>query len=170
MVEETAEKHGSRENNLDVKETATLDVGGDQLELPVVVGSEGERAVDIGRLRSQSGYVTLDPAYVNTASAESAITFIDGEKGILRYRGYPIEELAQYSTFVETSYLLIHGEIPNEEDLTEFRYKLRHHSMILVSPSKRPQPRSSAWTLCGSWPSCWSWAAEWNLCRVPFPV
>ncbi|MEE8141808.1 MAG: citrate synthase [Planctomycetota bacterium] len=113
-----------------MKETATLDVGGDQLELPVVVGSEGERAVDIGRLRSQSGYVTLDPAYVNTASAESAITFIDGEKGILRYRGYPIEELAQHSTFVETSYLLIHGEIPSEEQLTKFRFKLRHHSMI----------------------------------------
>ena len=107
MVEETAEKHGSREDNQDVNETATLDLGGDQLQLPVVVGSEGERAVDIGQLRSQTGYVTLDPAYVNTASTKSAITFIDGEKGILRYRGYPIEELAQHSTFVETCYLLI---------------------------------------------------------------
>ena len=92
-----------------MSDSARLDLGDQQVDLPIVVGSEGERAIDVTKLRSQTGYVTLDPAYVNTASTTSSITFIDGEKGILRYRGYPIEELAERSTFVETSYLLIYG-------------------------------------------------------------
>ena len=111
-------------------ETATLEVGTDTIQLPVIVGSEGEKAIDIRKLRQTTGYVTLDPAYVNTASTESAITFIDGEKGILRYRGYRIEDLAEHATFVEVSYLLIHGELPNAGQLQEFRSSLARHSMI----------------------------------------
>src|SRR6516165_7241177 len=78
------------------------------MELPVVVGTEDERGIDIGKLRAQTGYVTLDPAYMNTASTRSAVTFLDGEKGILRYRGIPIEELGEKSSFIETAYLLIY--------------------------------------------------------------
>ena len=82
------------------------------MELPVVIGTENERAIDIGKLRAQTGLVTLDPAFMNTASTKSAITFLDGEKGVLRYRGIPIDELAEKSTFVEVSYLLIYGHLP----------------------------------------------------------
>ena len=88
-------------------------IDGKPLELPTVVGSEGEVGIDISTLRDKTGCITLDPGYGNTGSCESAITFIDGEKGILRYRGYDIEELAEKSTFIETAYLLIYGELPN---------------------------------------------------------
>ncbi len=111
-------------------ETAVLDLGNGPIRLPIITGTESERAVDVRNLRSQTGFVTLDPAYVNTASTESSITFIDGEKGILRYRGYPIEELAENSTFVETAYLLIHGELPTAQQLQDFRHTLSRHSMI----------------------------------------
>ena len=100
------------------------------VELPVVVGTEDERGIDIGKLRAQTGYVTLDPAYMNTASTRSAITFLDGEKGILRYRGIPIEELAEKSTFVEVSYLLIYGHLPTKAELAAFSEQLTRHSMI----------------------------------------
>ena len=86
-------------------------------ELPVVVGSEGEKAIDISTLRDLSGYITLDTGFKNTGSTQSAITFLDGENGILRYRGYPIEQLAEKSNFLEVSYLLIYGELPNKEQL-----------------------------------------------------
>src|SRR5581483_6330785 len=89
-----------------------------------------ERAVDVSNLRAETGFVTLDPAYVNTASTTSAITFLDGERGILRYRGIPIEELAEKSTFVETSYLLIYGHLPSHEELVRFRTLLTRHSLI----------------------------------------
>ena len=94
---------------------ATLSFDGKTLELPIVVGSEGEMAVDIEKLRAKTGLITLDPGYGNTGSCRSAITFIDGEKGILRYRGYPIEELAEKSTFLEVAWLLIHGELPTRD-------------------------------------------------------
>jgi citrate synthase len=100
------------------------------LELPVVVGTEDEKGIDIGKLRAQTGYVTLDPAYMNTASTKSAITFLDGEKGILRYRGIPIEELAEKSTFVEVSYLLIYGKLPSKTELAAFSEQLTRHSML----------------------------------------
>src|SRR6188472_1374384 len=96
-----------------------MKIGDAVIELPVVVGTEDERGIDIGKLRAQAGYVTLDPAYMNTASTRSAITFLDGEKGILRYRGIPIEELAEKSTFVEVAYLLIYGELPTKQQLEE---------------------------------------------------
>ena len=95
-----------------------------------MVGTEQEYAVDIAALRNQTGYVTLDPAFVNTASTTSAITYLDGERGILRYRGIPIEELAERSTFVETSYLLIYGKLPNKQELSNFSRLLTRHSMI----------------------------------------
>src|SRR6516164_17725 len=96
-------------------EMARLEIDGKTYELPIVTGTEGERAIDIGKLRDQSGVITLDPGYKNTGSCKSAITFIDGEQGILRYRGYPIEELAEKSDFLEVAYLLIHGDLPTAE-------------------------------------------------------
>jgi len=113
-----------------VKEKAILQLGDQQFELPVYTGSEGEKAIDIRKLRKESGHITLDPGYVNTGMTRSSICFIDGEEGILRYRGYPIEELAENSNFVETSYLLIHGELPDPEQYEQFRQGLRRHSMI----------------------------------------
>jgi citrate synthase len=113
-----------------VSEKAEIRIGDKSLEVPVTVGSEGERALDVAQLRAKTGYVTLDPAFMNTASTKSAITFIDGDKGILRYRGIPIEELAEKSTFVETSYLLIYGHLPNKAELERFSTLLTRHSMI----------------------------------------
>ncbi len=99
-------------------------------EAPVIVGTENERAIDIASLRNKTGLVTLDPAFMNTASTKSAITFLDGEKGILRYRGIPIEQLAERSNFVETAYLLIYGELPTQPELDRFRRLLTRHSLI----------------------------------------
>ncbi|MBX3202968.1 MAG: citrate synthase [Labilithrix sp.] len=99
-------------------------------EAPVIVGTENERAIDIANLRNKTGLVTLDPAFMNTASTKSAITFLDGEKGVLRYRGIPIEQLAEKSNFVETAYLLIYGELPSHQELERFRRLLTRHSLI----------------------------------------
>src|SRR6185437_283888 len=103
---------------------------GRSFDLPVVVGTENEHAVDIRSLRDESGYVTLDSGYMNTGATTSAITYLDGEAGVLRYRGYPIEELAESSTFVETSYLLIHGKLPTKAELADFSKQLTYHSLI----------------------------------------
>ncbi|UCD59955.1 MAG: citrate synthase [Flavobacteriaceae bacterium] len=103
-----------------MSEKATLHVNGEKYEFPVVEGTENELAIDIKTLRTSSGIITLDPGYKNTGSCESAITFLNGEKGILRYRGYAIEELAEKSDFLEVAYLLIFGELPNEEQLVKF--------------------------------------------------
>src|ERR1041385_5369657 len=103
-----------------MSDQAKLDIGGKVYQLPIVIGSEDERAVDISKLRDQSGYITLDNGYSNTGSCLSAITFIDGEKGILRYRGIPIEELAERSTFIETAYLLIYGHLPKAAEARQF--------------------------------------------------
>ena len=111
-------------------ETAELKVGGKTLTLNVVEGSEQERGVDISQLRAQSGYITLDDGYGNTGSCQSAITFIDGEKGILRYRGYSIEELAMNSSFIETAHLIIWGELPTSAQLRQFSDLLTESSMI----------------------------------------
>ncbi|HET6284300.1 MAG TPA: citrate synthase [Polyangia bacterium] len=112
------------------QEKAELRVDNKVLSLPVIVGTENERGIDIGKLRGATGYVTLDPAYVNTASTTSSITFLDGEKGILRYRGIPIEELAEKSTFVEVAYLLIYGKLPDAKALGAFSQQLTRHSML----------------------------------------
>ncbi len=116
--------------NQDAK-TATLTLpDGRSTSLPIVVGTEDEHAVDIRSLRQETGYVTLDTGYMNTGATTSAITYLDGEQGILRYRGYPIEQLAEHSNFAEVSYLLIYGRLPNEVELTEFRRQLTRHSLI----------------------------------------
>ena len=109
---------------------ATLTIGDKTIELPVVVGTEGEVGVNVKSLRSETGAITVDDGYGNTGSCESQITFIDGEKGILRYRGYPIEQLAEHSSFVETVYLIIFGELPTATQLQEFRAMLRQHEYI----------------------------------------
>jgi citrate synthase len=101
-----------------------------KLECPIIVGTENERAIDIAQLRAKTGLVTIDPAFMNTASTKSAITYLDGEAGILRYRGVPIEELAEKSTFVETSFLLIYGHLPNADELNKFSTLLTRHSLI----------------------------------------
>jgi len=111
-------------------EVAKLQLGDKTLDIPVVVGTEDERALDISKLRTKTGHITLDEGYVNTGSTASAVTFLDGEKGILRYRGYPIEVLARECDFVETSYLLIYGELPSRAELEEFRQTLRRHTML----------------------------------------
>ena len=110
--------------------TASLEFNGSRCDLPMIVGTEGERAIDIAKLRSQTGLITLDEGFVNTGSTTSAITFLDGEKGILRYRGYPIEVLAERCDFVEVAYLLIEGELPSSVQLDAFRKSLSHHTMI----------------------------------------
>jgi citrate synthase len=110
--------------------TARLTLDGKDFEFPTVVGTEGEVGIEIATLRASSGAITLDPGFGNTGSCKSAITFIDGEKGILRYRGYPIEQLAENASFSEVSYLLIYGELPNRQQLTEWRRRLTYHSMI----------------------------------------
>ena len=109
---------------------ATLTYDGQSFELPTVVGTEAETAVDISQLRAKSGLITLDSGYANTGACTSSITFIDGEKGVLRYRGYPVEELAERSTFVETAYLLIFGELPTATQLADFRRLLGQHEFI----------------------------------------
>ena len=111
---------------------ASLRHGDADYELPVVRGTEGELGVDISKLRGQSGLITLDYGYMNTGSCESAITFIDGDAGILRYRGVPIEELVdrEHPSFLETSYLLIWGELPTKDQLDEFRFEIRRHTLL----------------------------------------
>jgi citrate synthase len=110
--------------------SAELKLDGKTLELPTIVGSENEKAIDVKQLRAQTGYITLDQGYMNTGSTTSAITFIDGDKGVLRYRGIPIEELAEKSTFTEVAYLLIYGKLPTTAELDNWRTMLTRHSMI----------------------------------------
>src|ERR1044071_5051694 len=99
---------------------AKLELNGKAFNVPVIEGTEGERAIDVSNLRNETGHITLDDGYANTGSCRSRITFIDGEKGILRYRGIPIEELAEKSTFVESAYLIIYGGLPNRAELKKF--------------------------------------------------
>jgi citrate synthase len=111
-------------------DNAKLHLSGNDYELPAFAGSEDETAVDISKLRAQSGAITYDPGYGNTGSCKSAITFINGEKGILRYRGYPIEQLAEHSSFSEVAYLLIYGELPDKTTLQTWREDLAQYSFI----------------------------------------
>ncbi len=113
-----------------MSDKAEIKVGTTTLEAPIVLGSENERAIDIQQLRAKTGLVTLDPAFMNTASTKSAITYLDGDKGLLRYRGVPIEQLAEQSTFVEVCYLLIYGNLPTEQQLLRFSTLLTRHSLI----------------------------------------
>ena len=109
---------------------AELTYDGKTYQLPVVEGSEGEKAIDISKLRGASGLITIDKGFKNTGATESAITFLDGEKGILRHRGYSIEELADKSSFIEVSYLLIYGELPTQEELSAFKNDITQHTLV----------------------------------------
>ena len=113
-----------------MSETASLTLGDKTYDFPVITGTENEKAIDISKLRDQSGYITLDTGFKNTGATTSAITFLDGEQGILKYRGYPIEELAEKSTFIEVAYLLIYGELPTETQIKEFRHHISQHTLI----------------------------------------
>ena len=101
-----------------------MEIDGNTHEFPVIEGSEGEKAIDISKLRSSTGYITLDNGFGNTGSCQSGITFLNGEEGILRYRGYPIEQLANKSSFQEVAYLLLNGELPSQDQLKSFRSKI----------------------------------------------
>jgi len=107
-----------------------LEHHGGQLPMPVHEAAEGASGIDVGKLLKETGYVTFDPGFVNTASTTSAITYIDGDAGVLRYRGYPIDQLAQRASFLETSYLLIYGELPSAEQLAKFSDKVRLHTLL----------------------------------------
>ncbi|KAF2333172.1 citrate synthase [Flavobacterium daemonense] len=109
---------------------ATLEVDGKKIELPVITGSENESAIDINKLRDLTGIITIDPGYKNSGSCTSEITFLDGELGILRYRGYSIEDLAEKASFLEVSYLLIFGELPTAEQLEQFENGIKKHSLV----------------------------------------
>lgn len=113
-----------------MSDKAEITVNGQSHELPLVEGTENEVAIDIAKLRAQSGLITIDPGFKNTGSTKSAITFLDGEKGILRYRGYSIEDLAEKSTFVEVSYLLIYGELPTQAELEDFQKQIKKHTLV----------------------------------------
>jgi citrate synthase len=116
--------------NKGAQESLEISYKGRSVRLPVIVGTEGETGIDIARLRSDTGLITMDPGYGNSGSCQSAITFIDGDKGILRYRGYPIEELAGKSSFLEVAWLLIYGELPTAAQLKGFNQKVTRHTML----------------------------------------
>lgn len=113
-----------------MSEIAKIELDGTIYELPVIVGSENEKAIDISKLRDLTGYITLDTGYKNTGATKSAITFLDGEEGVLRYRGYSIEELAEKASFIEVSYLLIYGELPTQTQLTNFETNIKKHTLV----------------------------------------
>ena len=115
---------------MEMTEKAKLHVGGNDIELPVIVGTEGEKAIEIGQFRKQTGYVVLDPSLMNTAVCQSSITFVDGEHGVLRYRGYPVEELVQKHSFTDVAYLLVHGDLPNPEIKRNFSHLLNINSLM----------------------------------------
>ena len=111
-------------------EKAELILKDQTIELPIITGSENEKGIDVTQLRTDTKYITFDPAYANTGSCISDITYINGEEGILRYRGYPIEQLAKNASFVEVIYLLLYGELPNQEELDSFNKEITYHSLI----------------------------------------
>jgi citrate synthase len=113
-----------------MSETVKLSIDDKTYELPVIEGSENEKAIDISKLRSQTGYITIDTGFKNTGSTTSGITFLDGEKGILKYRGYSIEQLAEKSDFLEVSYLLIYGDLPTKIEYEEFKGNITNHTLI----------------------------------------
>ena len=113
-----------------MSETAKLILGGEEFEFPIIEGAENEKGIDIAKLRGTTGYITIDPGFKNTGSTKSAITFLDGEKGILRYRGYPIEQLADKASFLEVAYLVIYGDLPTQGEYKEFRASITNHTLV----------------------------------------
>ena len=159
--------------------TARLEYNGQSWELPVVEGTEKELGIDISNLRSKTGMITLDEGYANTGSCQSAITYIDGDKGILRYRGYPIEQLAEQSTFVETAWLVIGGRLPNERERARFSALLTKHEMIDESmrshfqgfPNNAPPMAILSAMInaigCFSTPKCWDTKTNTTSKKAP---
>ncbi len=113
-----------------MSEVVKITLGGKEIELPIIVGTENEKAIDIRKLRGETGYITYDPGYKNTGATESAITFLDGEKGILRYRGYAIDELCENADFLEVAYLVLEGQLPNKKEFEDFQKEITYHSLI----------------------------------------
>ncbi|TLV02854.1 citrate synthase [Dyadobacter luticola] len=113
-----------------MSEIAELTLDGKKYEFPIIEGSEQEKAIDIAKLRDQTGYITIDAGYKNTGATKSAITFLDGEEGILNYRGYSIEDLAEKASFLEVAYLLIYGELPTEKQFADFEHEIRTHTLV----------------------------------------
>jgi citrate synthase len=109
---------------------AKLELGGKSLEYSVLEGSTGPDVIDIRKLYAQTGAFTFDPGFTSTASCESALTFIDGDEGVLLHRGYPIGQLAEHSSFMEVSYLLLNGELPSKDELDDFSYTITRHTML----------------------------------------
>ncbi|HBJ94001.1 MAG TPA: hypothetical protein DDZ43_14065 [Hyphomonadaceae bacterium] len=118
------------ENKTKPSGSATLNVGDKTLELPVLSGSVGPDVIDVKSLYAQTGMFTLDPGFTSTASCESQITYIDGDNGVLLYRGYPIDQLADNSSFLETCYLLLNGELPSKAELDDYTHTITHHTML----------------------------------------
>jgi len=116
---------------IEMSEIAKIELGGKTYELPIIEGTENEKGIDISKLRGATGgYITIDPGFKNTGSTKSAITYLDGENGILRYRGYSIEELAEKASFLEVAYLIIYGELPNEEQFGAFAHSITNHTLV----------------------------------------
>ena len=113
-----------------MSETAKIILDGKEYELPVFTGTENEKAIDISKLLEMTGYITLDSGFKNTGATKSAITYLDGENGILWYRGYPIEQLSEYSSFLEVAYLVIYGELPTQKELEYFQTSITHHTLV----------------------------------------
>ncbi len=113
-----------------MSESCKITLDGKDFEFPIIEGSENEKAIDINKLRATTGYITIDSGFKNTGSTQSGITFLNGEKGILRYRGYPIEQLAEKSNFLEVAYLLIYGNLPSKDQMTSFSEDIIHHTLV----------------------------------------
>ena len=113
-----------------MSKTAVLEFDGKKIEFPLIVGTENEVAIDINKLRDLTGAITMDPGYKNSGACKSEITFLDGEEGILRYRGYSIEDLAEKAQFLEVSYLVIFGELPTKQQLTQFETDIRKYTLV----------------------------------------
>src|SRR3954470_21536995 len=134
--------------------TASLKLDDKEYPLPIIEGTEGEKAIDTRQLRATTGHISYDQGYGNTGSCESQITFLDGDNGILRHRGYPIEQLARYSDFVETAYLIIYGELPNAEKRKEFGLRLRKNAAVKCRCRKSSRVfrrRRRRWRCCRPW-------------------
>ncbi len=126
----TVNNNTAAKDPYDTGRVATLAVDDQTVELPIITGTENEKAVNISKLRGETGIITLDDGYGNTGSCQSSVTFINGEQGILRYRGYPIEQIAEKSTFIETAFLLIFGELPTQQQLADFRRVLTDNEFL----------------------------------------
>ena len=140
-----------------MSQTVQIIYDGKTFEFPLVEGTCGEKALDISNLRSETGLITFDPGFMSTGSCKSEITFLNGEKGILLYRGIPIEQLAEHSNFLETAYLLIYGHLPKKEELDYFNHHVTHHSMVHESIKnlydgfpKNPHPMAVCSAIVGS--------------------